>query len=283
MYACSKYVNRTRKWYNLLKNLLNHFSFSNNLVIQKISESYSHFTSHVNNIDINYLVVFSVFFLFILLHYLRNMKVLKQLSIFVSFFPVLVHELGHAFAAQLTGGYIHDIRMVLTPKKQQALGSQGYALTSNKGRLSKIITIFCGYLSAPLMLILSVYFITNNKSYIFILLSIFFMIFYFAHTKQKWLPLLLLIICLYFGYNNLISTYEIILDSMDIVYSVLIGLLLGESVQSIITTAKVTFVDHDKDWDGALLKQYTLIPASVWWLVWTSISLYSVYFTINYM
>lgn len=267
----------------MLKNLLNHFSFSNNLVIQKISESYSHFTSHVNNIDINYLVVFSVFFLLILLHYLRNMKVLKQLSIFVSFFPVLVHELGHAFAAQLTGGYIHDIRMVLTPKKQQALGSQGYALTSNKGKLSKIITIFCGYLSAPLMLILSVYFITNNKSYIFILLSIFFMIFYFAHTKQKWLPLLLLIICLYFGYNNLISSYEIILDSMDILYSVLIGLLLGESVQSIITTAKVTFVDHDKDWDGALLKQYTLIPASVWWLVWTSISLYSVYFTFNYM
>lgn len=135
MYACSKYVIHTRKWYNLLKNLLNHFSFSNNLFIQKISESYSHFNSHINNIDINYIVVFSVFFLFILLHYFHNMKVLKQLSILVSFFPVLVHELGHAFAAQLTGGYIHDIRMVLTPKKQQALGSQGYALTSNKGRL----------------------------------------------------------------------------------------------------------------------------------------------------
>lgn len=49
-------------------------------------------------------------------------------SVYASFFPVLIHELGHAFAAQLTGGQVQDIRMVMSAKKQEVTGKQGYTL-----------------------------------------------------------------------------------------------------------------------------------------------------------
>lgn len=39
-------------------------------------------------------------------------------SIYFSFFPVLIHELGHVFAAKIIGGHVDDIRMILSEKQQ---------------------------------------------------------------------------------------------------------------------------------------------------------------------
>lgn len=241
---------------------------------------YNSFTSHFNDIQLNNLIILAIVVIFITLHYLRTIKILKQLSILLSFFPVLIHELGHAFAAQVTGGYVHEIHMVLTPKQQQRSGTQGFAITSNKNKISEVITIFMGYISAPLMLILSIYLIIHEKSYIFIILCIFFALFYVVHSKQKWIPLILTIVCLYFGYNIYFEGYMIILNSIDIIYSILIGLLLGETIQSIITTFKVHFIERNNTWDGALLKQKTFIPSTFWWLIWSIFSLYAVYYVL---
>lgn len=73
--------------------------------------------------------------------------------------------------------------------------------------------------------------------------------------------------------------YQIVLNSMGIIYSILIGMLLAESIQSIITTFKVNFLDRNSTWDGALLKQKTYIPSTFWWLIWTCVSLYAAYYT----
>ena len=53
--------------------------------------------------------------IFLIMHGQRDKILLKNISIILGLMPVLIHELGHAFAAKLTGGKVRDIHMVLTP------------------------------------------------------------------------------------------------------------------------------------------------------------------------
>ena len=57
----------------------------------------------------------------------------------------------------------------------------------------------------------------------------------------------------------------------------LLGLLLGETVQSIIITTKTNFSKKSSEWDGSAMRSLTLIPSTVWWLLWTFISITSIY------
>lgn len=78
-------------------------------------------------------------------HRLCHVAILKTISIYVSFFPVLVHEREYAFAAQISCGYVTDIRMIMTSRQQNATGKQGYAETIAKHKLSFIIITFDSY------------------------------------------------------------------------------------------------------------------------------------------
>ncbi|WP_415843483.1 M50 family metallopeptidase [Staphylococcus gallinarum] len=239
----------------------------------------NHYLSLISNLVFKPYLLITITILFILFHYLRNIKLLNYISIVFSFFPVLIHELGHAFAAQIFGGKVHDIHMVITPNSQKRTGQQGYALTSSNSRISEILVTFFGYISAPLMLYLGCFLIFKNLSFLFILICLFFLIFYLFHTKQKWIPLLLILIIIYSVYTLFWSHNEQFLSTINLVYNILLGLLLGESIQSIITTAKVNFKDKNSQWDGAILKQLTLIPSTFWWLLWSSFSIYVIYQT----
>lgn len=239
----------------------------------------THYLSLISNIIFKPYILISTAILFLLFHYLRKIKLFNYISILFSFFPVLIHELGHAFAAQIFGGKVHDIHMVVTPKSQKQSGQQGYALTSSNSRIGEILVTFFGYISSPLMLYLGCFLIFKDLSFLFILICLFFLIFYLFHTKQKWIPLLLILIIIYSVYTIFWSHNENFIFSLNLVYNILLGLLLGESLQSIITTAKVNFKDKNSQWDGAILKQLTFIPATFWWLLWSSFSIYVIYQT----
>lgn len=237
----------------------------------------NHYLSLLSNIIFKPYILISTAILFVLFHYLRRIKFFNYISILFSFFPVLIHELGHAFAAQIFGGKVHNIHMVITPKGQKQTGQQGYALTASNSRIGEILVTFFGYISAPLMLYLGSFLIFKNLSFLFILICLFFLIFYLFHTKQKWIPFLLILIIIYSVYTIFWSHNEDFLLSLNWVYNILLGLLLGESLQSIITTTKVNFKDRNNDWDGAILKSLTHIPATIWWLTWAIFSIFSIY------
>ncbi len=237
------------------------------------------FISLFSNIHLSIITIIITAIIFIILHNLRHLPIVRNISVYVSFFPVLIHELGHAFAAQIFNGQVDDIHMVLSPKKQQETGKQGYAITKARSRFTFIIIAFMGYVSAPLMFFLGCYLITHNLSFIFVALCLLFVLFYLAKTKQKWIPFILLLIVIYSGYNvytNATSDTNLIIDS---VYNILLGLLLGETIQSIVITTKIAFSNQQTEWDGSSMYNLTHIPAIFWWLAWTLISILCIYNT----
>lgn len=233
--------------------------------------------SNFSNITLHLWLILTVAILFLILYRLRTIPILSTISISFSFFPVLIHELGHAFAAQIIGGTVEDIRMVLSNKKQQEAGQQGYAITKANHRFKFIIITFCGYVAPPLMMFLGVYFAYKGLTFIFLFLCIFFLIFYFAQTTQKWLPLILLIVVGYSCYNIVFQHQTLAVDGISIIYNVLLGLLLGETIQSIFITTQTTFRKQNIKWDGSTLKSLTFIPVIFWWAIWTILSIFSIY------
>ena len=84
---------------------------------------------------------------------------------------------------------------------------------------------------------------------------------------------------LYTGYDLSITRIEITNGILDIVFNVILGLLLGETIQSIIITAKTVFSQSHQEWDGSLLQRLTLIPGFIWFLIWMILSLGFIYYS----
>lgn len=233
--------------------------------------------NNFSNVNLNVYLLLVTAILFLILYKLRYMRVISTISVCFSFFPVLIHELGHAFAAQIIGGRVDDIQMVLSQKKQQETGKQGYAVTRANNKFKFIIITFFGYVAPPLMLFSGVYFAYKDMTFIFLILCILFLIFYFVMTKQKWIPLILLIIVGYACYNIIVQHYSLVTGGTSIFYNLLLGLLLGETIQSIIITTKTTFSKQTSEWDGSAMRSLTFVPVTFWWLAWTFISVLSMY------
>lgn len=254
------------------------------LVIEYILDVLSelkHYTNilidNFSNVNLKIYTILIVALLFLILHKLRNIPILSTISVYFSFFPVLIHELGHAFAAKIIGGHVDDIRMILSEKQQQKTGVQGYANTRASDKLEFIVIAFFGYIASPLMLYFGVYFAYKDMTFIFLFLCILFLFFYFFMTKQKWIPLILIIAVVYACYNIIFQQYSLATSSTTVIYNILLGLLLGETIQSIIITTEATFSKQNFEWDGTTMQNLTLIPVTFWWLIWTLFSVFSMY------
>lgn len=233
--------------------------------------------NNFSNVSLNIYIICMIALCFLILHKLRNRRILSTISVYFSFFPVLIHEIGHAFAAQIIGGRVDDIHMVLSHKQQQLTGKQGYATTRANSKFKFMVITFFGYVAPPLMLFSGVYLAYKDMTFIFLFLCIIFLVFYFAMTKQKWIPLVLLLVVGYVCYNIVVQHYSLVTISTSVIYNILLGLLLGETIQSIIITTKTNFSKNHSEWDGSAMKSLTLIPTTFWWLLWTIISLISIY------
>lgn len=230
-----------------------------------------HLFQQLSDITLMPAVIIVTTIIFLILHQRRHNESLAQISILLGFIPVLVHELGHAITASLTRGTVTDIYMPLTPRKQRKTGTQGSAHFVQPFRIPRAIVAFMGYAAPPTVLTLGVYFATRGAAVIFVALLAAGVLYYFWHTSQKWLPLLLLILIGISGID--LATARTAGIFVDGIYSVVLGLLAGEIIQSMIITARINFTGSKQPWDGVELRQLTLIPATVWWLVWTALSI----------
>lgn len=242
-----------------------------------IIRAFENFIIGASNIKISSSVIILTAFIFLFLHGKRNHPVLAQLSIIAGFIPVLVHEIGHAMMTSLTRGYVKNIYMVLTPKGQLKSGAQGYAETAGRNWVSNIIKTFAGYAFPPLVMTAGVLLAVNGYALLFIALLVIFALYYFWHTSQKWLPILFIAILAYSGFNLITAMSEWSQSLISTGYSVIIGLLLGEVLQSIAITSRVNFSTGNKEWDGTAMRRLTYLPSTLWWMLWTILSGWSIW------
>lgn len=229
------------------------------------------------NIMLWLIIITTILFLFV---YRKSSKgIFRPLSIIFGFIPVLTHELGHAITCTLTKGRVKDIHMVLSKKEQFETNTQGYALTQPTNRFGMVLTAFMGYITPPLTLLIGIICIENGWSIIFVSLLIGVTFYYFFMSKQKLvsvIPLLLMILVLYNIYHGHITQLQL---GIDVVFNIYFGLLLGETIESILITANANFKQHGIVWDGSILRKMTFIPSTVWFCLWSSFSI----FTIGYI
>lgn len=264
---------------NIVTNMLSPFYD----IYQKIVVTLSLVINSFSNVFLNIYIILITAVIFLLLHKFRTIPIVRNISIAASFFPVLIHELGHAITAQLVGGKVEDIRMVLTYRQQQATEKQGYAITKANSKLKFVFITFFGYIAAPLMLFSGVYLASKEMTAAFLFLCIISLFFYLAKTTQKWIPIILILLVIYTCYNLIYDDYKPIAISISIIYNLLLGLLAGETIQSIIITTKIAFSRTRSEWDGSAMRKLTFIPVHFWWLVWTLFSVYMLYQSFMYI
>lgn len=214
---------------------------------------------------------------FLMMHGQRDKPILKNISILLGFIPVLTHELGHAMTARFTGGRVDDIHMILTHRNQTKTGAQGYAKTVPRNRLNAILTVFAGYLAPPLMFYLGVVLIAYHYSTIYIAILLFGTLFYLVHTRQIFIPLIIMVFLLSTGYHLSMRQMGIPYNLINIFYNVILGLLLGEMIQSMLIIGRLILRGNRQFWDGKALFNLTLIPSVVWFCIWLFLTCFSIY------
>jgi hypothetical protein len=242
------------------------------MLIQSIEQ----FFWSISLINISLWVILITAGVYLFLHGNRHHHIFAQLSIIAGFIPILIHELGHAVTASVTKGRVTNIYMVLTPGRQRDEGRQGYTETASRNPFSSMLVTFAGYAFPSLMFVGGVFLAVHGYSIIFMGLFTLLFVYYLVHTSQKWLPFLIIILLTFVIINMAGSFSEWIDFAVSTGYNIVLGLLLGEIIQSILLTARVTF-KRGIEWDGTAMKRLTHVPVSLWWLIWSAISIWSIY------
>lgn len=224
-----------------------------------------------------YWVVF-IALIYVLIHYYRNKPINQILDIYFNYIPVLTHEFGHILFNKISGGKAKDLVIVSSPSERIETSQQGFAITQSKSRLRQAITTFGGYVMPPLMLFIGFWALDSQYPSLFITAYLIIFIYFLILTSRKVLPIIIVILLfalLYFLFqsdNQLMMFYIV-----AITYHFILGVLLGEVIQSSWTIFKLTFSRQPTTWDGSTLKSLTYIPTFVFSAIWIAINLFTIY------
>lgn len=232
-------------------------------------------TSHI---DLQLYMLIGIAICYILAHQFRAHSVLRFVDVCLNYIPVLTHEFGHILFNKISSGRAKDLVIVVSPTEREQTLQQGYAITSSASRLSQIITTLGGYIMPPLMLYIGVLTMQHNYASLFIGAYILIFIYFLILTSRKAMPLIILIILaglLYFifQYHQDLLTSQLI----SVVIHYILGVLLGEVVQSSWTILRLTFNPRITEWDGSALRDLTHLPVIGFSALWIVINLYTLY------
>ena len=216
--------------------------------------------------------------LYIVIHHYRGHRVTSILDVYLNYIPVLTHEFGHIVFNKVSGGHARDLVIVASPTERLETSKQGFAVTETSGRFNSIVTAFGGYIMPPIMLYIGVASLHSQYPSIFIVAYIVIFLYFVLITSRKLLPLLILIgliALLYMIYNG---GYETMINPILIgLYHYILGVLLGEVLQSSWTIIKLTVSRDAPSWDGSALRELTLLPVTLYSVIWICINGYTVY------
>lgn len=224
-----------------------------------------------------YWVVF-IALIYVLIHSYRNKPINQILDIYFNYIPVLTHEFGHILFNKISGGKAKDLVIVSSPSERIETSQQGFAITQSKSRLGQAITTFGGYVMPPLMLFIGFWALDSQYPSLFITAYLIIFIYFLILTSRKLLPIIIVILLfalLYFLFqsdNQLMMFYIV-----AITYHFILGVLLGEVIQSSWTIFKLTFSRQPTTWDGSTLKSLTYIPTFVFSAIWIAINLFTIH------
>ena len=193
-------------------------------------------------IQLNIYLILVIGLLYVIIHYYRNKGVNAFLDIYLNYIPVLTHEFGHVLFNKLAGGKAKDLVIVTSPRKK-VTSQQGYAITQSKGYLGQFITTIGGYLMPPLMFNwIGIYSLSISK-YIYYYIFIYFYIL-FLYYFRKLSPLIVIILISSLLYLVFKQDHQwFIYDIVTLSYHFILGVLLGEILQSSWTIFVLPFND----------------------------------------
>lgn len=216
--------------------------------------------------------------IYIIIHKYREYKVTRVLDIYLNYIPVLTHEIGHIIFNRLGGGKADDLVIVVSPTERMETSQQGFTVTRSKSRLGQIITTFGGYIMPPVMLYLGIFTIQNQTPSLFIIAYLVIFIYYLLITSRKLVPLAVALI-LTFALVLLFKHDTPVMMNMvlNIAHHFILGVLLGEVIQSSVTIIKLTISKDTPTWDGSMLKTLTHLPTFLYSLIWVAINFYTIW------
>ncbi|MBF0812989.1 M50 family metallopeptidase [Staphylococcus saprophyticus] len=229
-------------------------------------------------IQLNLYWVVLIALIYVLIHSYRNKPINQILDIYLNYIPVLTHEFGHILFNKISGGKAKDLVIVSSPSERIETSQQGFAITQSKSRLGQSITTFGGYVMPPLMLFIGFWALDSQYPSLFITAYLIIFIYFLILTSRKLLPIIIVILLftlLYFLFqsdNQLMMFYIV-----AITYHFILGVLLGEVIQSSWTIFKLTFSYQSVTWDGSTLKSLTYIPTFIFSIIWIAINLFTIY------
>lgn len=228
------------------------------------------------------LLIITIVIAFIV-YYLRFLPIISTINRLFGFIPTLIHELGHAIVCSLTFGKVTDIHIMLTQYGENKNSASGYTEMNLRFWFSKVLTSFAGYVFPSFMILIGIYSLTHNYILIYCFFLILLFIYYFIKTKQKLLTFTILLIIGIIIYNVLGTHEEKILYISMVVINVYFGLMIAAMLISIITRTILTFKEKNDSWDGAQLKNLTLLPQFVWYTLWLVIDIIIIYYIFNWL
>lgn len=229
-------------------------------------------------INLNIYLICIIAIIYIMIHQNRHRQFNQYLDVYLNYIPVLTHEFGHVLFNKISGGRAKDLVIVTRPSERLQTMQQGYAITQSKGLIGQFITTLGGYIMPPLMLLIGLSAAYYGHPSLFLSAYIIIFIYFLILTSRKLSPIIVLILfiaLLYFlvQHDNQLLFYYLV----TFIYHLILGVLLGEVLQSSCTIFKLTFQRPIPSWDGRTLTELTRIPTSLFSTLWIAINILSIY------
>ena len=133
----------------------------------------------------------------------------------------------------------------------------------------------------PIMLIIGFGTIHFNYPSLFLIIYSLIFIYYLILTSRKLSPIIVLMIFISLLYFLLHANNQFVIIYIVItLYHLILGVLLGEVLQSSWTIISLTLQKRKTRWDGNALAELTHLPTlfySLFWIMINGISLYLIY------
>ncbi|GJF44563.1 M50 family metallopeptidase [Staphylococcus argenteus] len=233
--------------------------------------------------ELNIYIIVFVAIIYIVIHHFRHKPLLNYLDIILNYIPVLTHEFGHVLFNKIAGGRAKDLVIVTSPRERQQTLQQGFVVTQSRHLAGQWLTTLGGYLMPPLMLLIGLASSHYQIPSIFIFSYLLIFIYFLILTSRKGSPIIvitLISIMLYFILkdDNILAIQMIVTIS----YQFILGVLLGEVLQSSWTIAKLTIQRPSPQWDGSALKDLSHVPIFIYSTIWIIFNLYAVNILLKY-
>jgi uncharacterized membrane protein len=198
-------------------------------------------------------VVDNIYTLILIFIFVAVVTYIPVIGPYFKLFNTLIHETGHALIAILTGGRVQSISLFTN--------TGGLAVTSHRGLMGRVMTLFAGYPTASLFSVVYIYALSEGwYEYIAMTLAVILIynLIFWVRNIMGWVWILSVLGGLYFLYTNQYwSGFQISLT--------IIGLtLLIQAFLSSWVIFSMTLKDKYQAGDASMLANTTKIPSIVW-------------------